>query len=431
MNQRIEALSGVLDTREAQVRKWLARYRGESSFAFLTEAERDKIGHRVKSLSVNYGGLAVDLLAERLRLIGFDVDGVPDLDLWERWQAMGMDDGAALVMTEALATGQGFVSVWADEHGDPVALPESATQCVVRRDPVSRRAVLGFKRWHAEGKGWAVLYTPDEITSLVSESHVPDGGAIPSTGWRTLKSTPNPLGAVPLVDLTNPGTLTEVFGRSELAALADLNDALEKVLLDSLMASHETGTARRWSTGTDIEVDEDGHALDPWGEGTSTVQSESPDAKFGQFPAADLSGFETLSAMLVRKIGALSGIPPQALGLQADSAMSADAIRAAEATLTAKAEARQRAFGRGWAQVAALLVGVRDGTDPRRVKVSPLWADPATRSEAQAADASVKLHADGLLSREGTLSRLGMTPEEIATDSQRVAAELATRAALQ
>ena len=110
--------------------------------------------------------------------------------------------------------------------------------------------------------------------------------------------------------------------------------------------------------------------------------------------------------------------------------MSADAIRAAEASLVAKAEARQRTFGRSWAAVAALLVAVRDGTDARRVKVTPLWADPATRSEAQAADAAVKLHSDGLLSREGTLSRLGLTPAEIAADARRVTAELATRAAL-
>ena len=132
----------------------------------------------------------------------------------------------------------------------------------------------------------------------------------------------------------------------------------------------------------------------------------------------------------MRQIGALSGLSPQMLGLHADSAMSADAIRAAEASLVAKAEARQRTFGRAWAQVAALLVAIRDGSNVASLRVSPLWADPATRSEAQAADAAVKLHAEGLLSREGTLQRLGYGPDFIATEAKRAAAEMALRMAV-
>jgi hypothetical protein len=430
MSKIVEQLSSTLDTREAQVLQWLARYRGETPFVLLTQAQRDQLANRLKSLSINYGALAVDLLAERLRLTGFTVNGAPDLDLWERWADMGMTDGAAQVMREALATGQGFVSVWADEDGQPVALPESATQCLVRRDPVTRRAVLGFKRWREDNKARAVLYTPEQVQILESVASVPDGGAVPATGWRSVRTLPNPLGAVPLVDVTNLSSVRDIYGVSELAALADLTDALQKVMLDALISSHESGTPRRWATGVDVEEDEDGNAVDPWAAGNTTVQTEDPAAKFGQFSASDLAGYNTLAGLIARQIGALSGLSPQMLGLHADSAMSADAIRAAEASLVAKAEARQRTFGRSWAAVAALLVAVRDGSDARRIKVTPLWADPATRSEAQAADAAVKLHADGLLSREGALSRLGLTPAEIAADARRVAAELATRAAL-
>lgn len=430
MSKIVEQMSSALDTREATVRQWLARYRGETQWVFLTQTEREQLNQRLKSLSINYGGLAVDLLAERLRLTGFTVNGSPDLDLWERWDDMGMQDGAAQVQCEALAVGQSFVSVWTDESGEPVALPESATQCLIERDPVSRRPVAGFKRWTAGNKGHGVLYLPDGVQVLTSTASVPDGGVIPSTGWTVVKQLPNPLGVVPLVDITNPGNLTDAFGRSELAALADLQDALQKVMLDALISSHETGTARRWSTGVDIDVDpESGLAVDPWAGGTTTVQAENPEAKFGQFSAANLAGFDTLAGLLVRQIGALSGLSPQMLGLHADSAMSADAIRAAEASLVAKAEARQMSFGRGWALVAALLVAIRDGSDPRKLKVRPLWADPATRSEAQAADAATKLYAAGLLTRAGTLERLGFGPDAIAAEERRQAVDAALRIA--
>jgi len=430
MTDLVETMSAQLDTREAQVLQRLARYNGETQFVLLTPAQREQLAGRLKSLSINYCGLAIDLLAERLRLTGFNVNGAPDLDLWARWEDFGGPDLAQQVQRDALAAGQGFASVWADEWGEPIALPESPTHCLVRRDPVTRRAVVGFKRWREDSRMRAVLYTPDEIQILESASHIPDGGTVPANGWRTVKTQGNPLRAVPLLDLTNVGSVRDVFGVSELAALADLNDLLIKVMLDAAISSHESGTPRRWATGVDVEEDDDGNAVDPWAGGTTTVQAEEPAAKFGQFPAADLAGYDRLAGLIVRQIGALSGLSPQMLGLHADSAMSADAIRAAEASLVAKAEARQRSFGRAWAAVAALLVAVRDGSDPRRVKVTPLWADPATRSEAQAADAATKLHAEGLLSREGTLSRLGMSPAEIAADSRRVTAELATRAAL-
>ena len=65
-------------------------------------------------------------------------------------------------------------------------------------------------------------------------ANVPDGGVVPANGWRTVRTVPNPLGLVPLVDVTNLGSVRDVCGVSELAALADLTDALTKVMLDAL-----------------------------------------------------------------------------------------------------------------------------------------------------------------------------------------------------
>ncbi len=234
---------------------------------------------------------------------------------------------------------------------------------------------------------------------------------------------------MPLLDVTNLGSVQDVYGVSELEGLRDLTDALQKVMVDAMLSSHETGTARRWATGLGtIQTDEDGAAEDPWADGTATVQHESPDAKFGQF---------SCRPRRLRHVGGshreadrrIVWALPQMLGLHADSAMSADAIRAAEASLVAKAEARQRTFGRAWAQVAALLLAIRDGGDPKRFKVMPVWSDPATRSEAQAADAAVKLRQAGILSTQGTLERLGMSPREIAQEQQRAAADMAMQVA--
>ena len=71
-------------------------------------------------------------------------------------------------------------------------------------------------------------------------------------------------------------------------------------------------------------------------------------------------------------------------------------------------------FGRSWEDLARLIVGVREGVDPQQVDVRVEWADPSTRSEAQAADATVKLVQAGILPVSYALKRLGYSDEAIA-----------------
>ena len=59
------------------------------------------------------------------------------------------------------------------------------------------------------------------------------------------------------------------------------------------------------------------------------------------------------------------------------------------------------------------MVAARTGADPESVDVAVTWADAATRSVAQEADAVVKLHAAGLLPADYALARLGYTDDQI------------------
>ena len=112
---------------------------------------------------------------------------------------------------------------------------------------------------------------------------------------------------------------------------------------------------------------------------------------------------------------AVSTLPAHYVGVFTDNPASADALRAAEASLTARAEARQAQFGRAWEQVAKLMIAVRDGRDPSLIDdIRVQWADAATRSVAQEADAVVKLYAAGLLPRTYALSKLGYSDDEVA-----------------
>lgn len=61
------------------------------------------------------------------------------------------------------------------------------------------------------------------------------------------------------------------------------------------------------------------------------------------------------------------------------------------------------------------MVAVRDGRDPGTIDdIRVLWADAATRSVAQEADAVVKLYAAGLLPASYALGKLGYSDDEVA-----------------
>ncbi|CCH75083.1 conserved hypothetical protein [Nostocoides australiense Ben110] len=141
--------------------------------------------------------------------------------------------------------------------------------------------------------------------------------------------------------------------------------------------------------------------------------SEAVETKFGQLAGADLTGYENAVNVVMRQISAVSGLPEHLLGIGGDNPTSADSIRASEAALTARAEARQGTFGRAWQRVAQLMTAIRTGVDPAAVEVSVQWADPSTRSAAQEADAIVKLHAAGILPTSYALARLGYDATEI------------------
>jgi Phage portal protein, SPP1 Gp6-like len=154
--------------------------------------------------------------------------------------------------------------------------------------------------------------------------------------------------------------------------------------------------------------------VNPIPEVNRAMLAEQSEAKFGQLDAANLTGYENAVNILLGQIMAVSTLPAHYVGVMHDNPASADALRAAEASLTARAEARQATFGRAWEQVARLMVAVASGRDPVQIEARVQWADAATRSDAQAADATVKLVQAGVLPVSYALKKLGYSADEIA-----------------
>ncbi|SBS76505.1 conserved hypothetical protein [uncultured Mycobacterium sp.] len=399
-------------------------YTGRQPLAFLSPEAKVALGNRFGVMASNIPRLAVTALSERLRITGFS-----DASLWPDWLRNDLDQTSGVAHREALLMGDSFVIVWADRFGRPNVTVESAKQVAVLTDPGTRQIVAALKRWEEKpaNRTHAVVYLPDRIVRLLAEQV----GTVTPTAFKVVDEIANPLGVVPVANLRNTDRILGDFGCSELDDLKCLVDALNKSLADMMVSSETSARPRRFATGIELAeepvldddgnpvLDEDGQPVmvetNPIPEGHRAMISENENAKFGQLPAADLAAYEASVRVILGQIMAVSTLPAHYVGVFTDNPASADALRAAEASLTARAEARQQTFGRSWELVGKLMIAVRDGRDPNSIdNVRVQWADAATRSVAQEADAVTKLFQAGLLPRDYALAKLGFSDDEIA-----------------
>lgn len=410
----IDAMCRDLDGAQVQANVRDSYYEGRQPLSYMAPEAREALKNRLRSMVVNLPRLVVESLAERLRVSGFSLDGQPLPQVAEAWERSGFEDAHGLVHTEALILGSAYVLAWVDAAGRPVLSVESARECRVTRDPLTREPVAGIKRWIDSDARRArlVLFERDQITEYVSSAEVPAGGFAPNTGWTTVNKTANPLGVLPLTPFTNRA---RVLGDpiSEIDGVVDLSDALNKINSDMLVSSEFYARPRRWATGVEIVEDPiTGEAINPFSDNPSRVWTvEAPEAKLGQFAQADLASYETAVDLILRQAAMVASLPPHYLSSTTASPTSADAIRSSEASLVAKCYARQRAFAPSWQRVAALVAAITSGGPlPERVRVD--WASPETRSVGQQADAASKLVASKIITVARAQADLGYSEDE-------------------
>ncbi|CAJ1505672.1 phage portal protein [[Mycobacterium] burgundiense] len=413
MTDTLTALLQKLDENRPRYSDLERYYTGRQPLSFLAPEAREALGSRFARMSSNLPRLAITALSERLRVTGFN-----GVDVYQDWLRCDLDELSRTAHREALLLGQSYLICWTDAYGRPLVTVESAHQMTALRDPGSRRLTHAIKRWETATTTEAVLYGPEVITRYRANQT----GAT-TAGFKVVDEIANPLGVVPVVRLLNSDRILDE-GVSEIDDMIPLVDALNKLLADMLVSSENAARPRRWASGIELEeipiLDDDGEetgettSVNPFPENDKMMISENDSSRFGSIDAADLAGYERAVDVITQQISAVSALPASMLGITHSNPSSADAIRAAEAGLTARAEARQAQFGRSWEDLARLIVGVRDGADPLQVDVRVEWADPSTRSVAQEADAVTKLFAAGLLPASYALKRLGYSDDEVA-----------------
>lgn len=388
-----EVLSRRLVGQAADADRWDAYYRGRHQLHFALPKYRAAFARLLSGFADNFCALIVDSVAERLAVEGFRLTDDPDADAdaWAIWQRCGLDSGSGVAHTEALVSSRAFALVWADGDGQPVVSVEDPREVAVYYDR-SDRAVpaVALKRviddWGAES---ATLWTAGEVVTL-------ERGSV-SAQWMVASRMANPLGVVPVRELANRPRLVGAPS-SELEVVAPIQDAINKVMRDALLASEYAAYPQRWVTGLVIDEDENGDPKPPPFNAAldRLFVGEDPDTKFGQFAAADLGNYTALVQSLVQHLASVSRVPFHYFLLNGGQAPSGESIKSAEAGLVSKARERQTHFGEVWEDVIRLAFRVLGDPRAEASAAETIWRDAEYRTEGEHVDALLKLKSLGV-----------------------------------
>lgn len=396
-----------------------AHYEGTQPLSYMHPELLALLEDQVRQVVVGWPQLVVDSVEERLNIEGFrrPEQASGDDELWEIWQANGMDEGSQRAHVEALVMGRSYVTVGAGDDADdpPVITDESALDVIATVDPRTRKTAAALRRWSSDdacdsaaAADRATLYLPDVTIGWAKDK----AGA-----WVEESRDTHDLGAVPVVPILNRARRKRPHGVSELSACLSLSDAACKIATDMMVGANFHALPRYYATGvteSDFQ-DEEGRPISVWQTVTGRVwAAENEEAKIGALAGSDLKNFhETLKA-LSQILSSVYGLPPHYLGFSTDNPASAEGLKSSEARLNLRAERKQVMFEGSWEWTQCLASRILTGTwDKVLRRLETDWRDPSTPTIAQAADAAVKTYQAGIVPLRFTRRRLRFSDAEI------------------
>lgn len=436
-----------------EIKLWEEYYEGVHRLAFATTRFRQTFGNLFHEFADNWMELIVDASVERLNIQGFrfDVDSNgestgtqldSDADAWAIFRDNQLDAQSDIAHTEAVKLGKAYLIV--DPHdltdlGNPTITIEHPAQVVCAYKAGNHlRRLAAIKEWtDVSGYVYANIYMADgtyrfqtnerrdsknagtigNIAAWGAESSLGVYGDIfpldylgPPAAFLSERATwiprqdgeaffvPHDLGVVPVIPLENNPSL-KVGGRSDLARIIPIQDAINKTVMDMLIASEFASFGQRWATGLEIPKDpETGQPINNEAF-LATVSrvwaSEDPDTKFGTFAASDLKNYVVAIELLIQHVAAITRTPPHYLLGQSGAFPSGDSLAATETGLVAKVKRKMKNFSPAWEE--ALRLAFKAKGDPRgNAPAETVWEDPEQRIRSARIDGAVKMTTLGI-----------------------------------
>lgn len=363
---------------------------------------------------VAWPGSYVDAIVERCVVEGFQLPGEADADqdLWNVWQANDLDSESPMARVDAKVFGRGYYCVGTgDDESIPLVTVESPKQMIHEWSNRDRRVTAAARFYTDDSTGTkvrrATLYAPDSTTWLVRSGR----------GWDIDDRDDHELGEVPVVPLVNKSRTHNRYGVSQMLRIVRLTDAAARALTNAQVATEVMALPQRWAAGmtaADFKDPKTNQDLTAWEAYFGAVWSTSKaDARFGQFSAGDLKNFTEIVNHYAQLCSGTTGLPMRYFGQLSDNPPSADGIRADESRLVKSCELSNNAEAGALERVMRLVHRFRGEDASRLDALETIFRNPATPTIAQAADATVKLFNEGIITRRQARRDMGYSPAAI------------------
>lgn len=413
----LKRLHKQLAERQPLIDKYDRYYRGDHPLPWLPEQAQEEFRRVLKMARANVLGLVVDAQVERMVVEGFRIGNSEeaDADASRIWQANNLDADSDLAFLEAAKSGMAYMLVGPNpaDQSTPIISVEHPSQAIVEYQPGNRRIrVAGLKEWCDDWTGATFadlqLLGSPVVFRYVSKSKSGDNPTWVERG----DPIPNPLKEVTLVELPNNPRLG-CGGVSELADLTDIQDRINKTLVDRLMTQDFGAFPQKWATGWPQETPE-GDPTEPINVGRDrmvTTDVKANEAAFGQWDAAPLDPYSAAKREDVKDIASRSRTPAQYL-LGELTNVNGETLKASESGLVSKVRQRQRPQSEGLEDGMRLARRLAGTATEQDYAMETIWRSPEYRTEGETVDALVKMSTLGV-PLEALWERWGASQEEI------------------
>lgn len=401
---------------------------GRHRLLFATEKYRNTFGDLFREFADNMCDDVLDAISDRLQIDAWTSDDKTLAQVAsDLWVATKGEARTGAVHRSSYREGDGWLAVQENEKGQARVFKQDPRQMVIRYstdDPDEPEVVA--KVWKdVRHRRWRVnLWYAEGLVEKWGSKGLGANGGIPKAqafhllppgdpGLREDEQAQDDLDRIPVYHFPNgePGR----YGRSLLAGVIPLQDALNKAICDMLVAMEYHAYPQRWATGVQVERDEHGRERSPFQAGEGRVwRSGNKDARLGQFDPAEMTGFLDVQDALKISVARKGLLPPHQVTLRSQSSTppTGIALLVAEGRTIKFTLDRQRDYGdqhRRW-MAHALSIQLGTEVDPQDLNLS--WAPPETRDEKALLEMLTMKRDLGVPDRQIMLE-MGYTPDEV------------------
>lgn len=418
-------------------------YNGDQPLAFATKKYRGQFWSIFQGYADNMCQSVVDVQAERLEVNGFTssaatvqektIKGAPDdqgnraevtISLvddpvgetaWEEWESEGMPLVSDQIHSDVFKYGDAFLII--DKTGVWRQEPSEIAVRYSKENPGQIEAAA--KLWRdPDDTVHLYVYRTDGLTKHVTKQPRKKGTRLTPEMFSADGPASDLPQGIPVVHFSNK--VYGKYGISELLPVIPLQDALNKAEMDLIIAMEYQAFRQRWIAGVDVEIDpETGMPKNfPGSHGPGNYLSFSdPEAKVGEFGAADLAPYIKVIDNLRAQIARVSGIPPHYFfSNDSGATVSGETLKVAESRFTRKGKRQQRCFGKVWEFAMDLVLEITDaagGADYQEgTDLNALWEETSPRSESEDLDVLIKKQVIGVPNSQLQME-CGYDPDEV------------------